>query len=206
MKKGYDLIRNEHGSALLWVLIFIPVFTLLVMFASQVAVQDLNVTGNDKCHRIAFYNSDGAAYGTAKLISLIGKSETREAVEAGDDKDAPGIEYLNTESDPAEYFRHLLTSEDSEITDDGEVKFIKADKENDIGLDSTVDLTKLGPGGTPAGGGAEFGSGGEGIGAQMSVVIFRLRSQGRAPCSNTTATVVGDYWLITNKDGRTKGI
>ena len=205
MQRRCDLIRNEHGSALLWVLILMPVFTALCIFASQVAVQDLNVTGNDKCHRVAFYNGDGAAYGTAKLISLIGKSDTREAVEAGEGEDAPGIEYLNSETDKAEYFRHLLTSEESEYTDE-DVEFIKADEDSDIGLESTVNLTKLGTGGTPAGGGAEFGSGGEGIGAQMNVVIFRLRSQGRSYCPNTTSTVVGDYWLITNKDGRTKGI
>lgn len=205
MKRRCDLIQNEQGSALLWVLIMIPLFTLLVVFASKTAVQDLNVAGNDKFHRVAFYNSDGAVYGTAKLISLIGKSETREAVEAGEGEDAPGIEYLNKEADPAEYFRHLLTSEESENTNE-DVAFIKADVDNDIGLDSRVNLTKLGPGGTPAGGGAEFGSGGEGIGAQMSVVIFRLRSQGRSPGANSTSSVVGDYWLITNKDGRTKGI
>jgi hypothetical protein len=205
MNRLYTPMCNERGSALLVAVAVIPVMTLLCIFASNISIQDQQVTTNDKLHRIAFYNGDGATYGTAKLISLIGKSDTREPVQAGEGEEAPGIQYLNSESDPAEYFRHLLTSMESEKTTE-DVAFVKADAANDIGLDANVDLTKMGPGGTPAGGGAEFGSGGEGIGASMSIVVFRLQSKGQSPSTKTQTTIIGDYWLITNKDGRTKGI
>jgi len=198
-------LNNERGSALFVAVLIIPVLTLFCIFASQLSVQEINVSTNDKCHRSGFYNADGAIYGTAKLISLIGKDDTRKKVEAGAGKDAPGIQYSNTAGDPAEYFRHLLTSPASQTTSE-DLQFVQTDPSNDIGLQSTVDVTKQGPGGTPAGGGAEFGSGGEGIGAQMNVVVFRLRAQGRSLCPNSNVTVQGDYWLITNKDGRTKGL
>lgn len=205
MKIVFAAINNEKGSALLVGVLIIPVLTLFCVFAWQLSIQDRYVAINDQCHRSGFYNADGSVYGTAKLISLIGKSETRQKVEAGAGKQAPGIKYLNSDTDQAEYFRHLLTSMESQDTTE-DVSFIQTDPDNDRGLQSTVDITKQGPGGTPAGGGAEFGSGSEGIGTQMNIVVFRLRAEGVSHCPNTTVPVVGDYWLITNKDGRTKGI
>lgn len=208
MHRFYMPVRNEHGSALLIAVLIIPVMTLFCVFASQIGVQDLQATGNDICHRTAFYNADGSLYGAAKLISQIAKDPNRTEVQAGTGKAAPGIEYLNVDSsysDPAAYFVHLLTSSASDSTSE-DLAFVKTNTATDTGLSSTVDIKKLGTGGTPAGGGAEFGSGSEGIGAQMNVVIYRLRAQGQGSCANSTATVDGDYWLITNKDGQTKGL
>ncbi len=204
MKRLHACLSNEDGSALLVAVLLVPMLTILCIFAANISYQNTAVSTNDECRRDSFYDADGAVYGTAKLISLIGKSDTRQAVTAGTNEEAPGIEYLNSGADPAEYFRHLLTSKESENTAE-DVKFIKADSANDIGLESTVDLTKLG-GGTPSGGGAEFGSGGEGIGTAMNVVVFRMDSQGQSPCRGPAIPVRGDYWLIVSKDGRTKGI
>jgi hypothetical protein len=205
MKTILVVANNEKGSALIAAVLIIPILTLFCVLGSQMSVQDSYISTNDRCHRSGLYNADGSIYGTAKLISQIAKSETREKVEAGPGTAAPGIEYKNSETDQAEYFRHLLTSMESENTEE-DLAFVQTDPDNDVGLQSTVDITKQGPGGTPAGGGAEFGSGGEGIGSQMSVVVFRISGRGASICPNMSVPVVGDYWLVTNKDGRTKGI
>jgi hypothetical protein len=197
--------NNERGSALFVAILIVPVLTLISFFAAQQSVQDVNISTNDRFYRDGFYNGDGSVYGTAKLISLVAKHDTRQKVEAGSGKAAPGIKYLNSDTDQAEYFRHLLTSNASESTTE-DLAFVQADPANDIGLKSTVDVRKQDFGRTVAGGGAEFGSSAEGLGTQMNVVVFRLSGQGASPCPNTTVQVVGDYWLITNKDGRTKGI
>ena len=204
MKRYVALVANDRGSALLVLVLLIPVMTLFCIFAANVSNQNEDVVANDNCHRDALYNSDGAVYGTAKLISDVAKNDERAPVEAGSGKDAPGIEYVNGDSDKAEFFRHLLTSKESKDTTE-DLKFVKTDPTNDFGIKSTVDLEKL-DGAVLAGGGAEFGNSAEGVGSQLNVVVFRMRSRGEAKCPNTNVTVMGDYWMITNKEAQAKGI
>ena len=204
MKRYLALVTNDRGSALLVLVLLIPVMTLFCIYAANVSNQNENVVANDNCHRDALYNSDGAVYGTAKLISDIFKTnDERDKVEEGSGKAAPGIQYLNSESDKAKEFVQLLDSKRANDTDK-DLEFVKTDSVNDFGIESTVDLTKMG-GGVLAGGGAEFGNSAEGVGSQLNVVVFRLSSIGKAKCPNTNVTVVGDYWMITNKEVQ-KGI
>jgi hypothetical protein len=197
---------------MLIVVIMVPVLTLFCIFASNVSVQDMMVTGNDKCHRYAVYDADGAIFGTSKLVSLIAKSNTREAVEEGDGNAAPGIEYLNAESDPADFFARMVSNTKSEETVD-DVKFVKTTDtatdpyEEDFGLGSTVSIFKD-KSENVAGGGAEFGNASGGIGSQLNRIRFRMiatTSDGLV-CPNTDVEIHGDYWLIVTKEGQTKGI
>ena len=197
-------LTNEKGSALLIVVLLVPVLTLFCIFASNVSYQNMIVITNDRCHRDGLYNADGAVYGTSKLISLIGRSKTREAVEAGEDKAAPGIVYSNTGADKAEEFvQELIEGRVRDTTED--VQFVKPDSAEDVGIESTVDISTLG-GANPAGGGAEFGMGADGVGAQINVVVYRLQSKGKSSCPNTAVQVNGDYWMIATKGAETKGI
>jgi hypothetical protein len=211
MNRYLSAVANDRGTALLILVIIVPALTLFCVFASNLSVQDMMVTANDKCHRYAFYDADGAINGTAKLISLISKSNSREPVEAGTDKGAPGIRYLNSEDDSnadADDFACTVSNIET-----GKVKFVKFTdsptdpREEDFGLSSTVvvtkDITDLLPGG-----GAEFGNNGAGIGAQINRVRFRLiadTSKGSV-CPGTNVQILGDYWLIVTKAGQTKGI
>jgi hypothetical protein len=176
------------------------------------------VTANDNCHRYALYDADGAVYATSKLISLIAKDNARTPVQEGAGNAAPGIQYLNTDADPAAFFATLVSSPDSEdITD--EVKFVKTTDtvtdpdEKDFGLGSTVDITK-GWAKHDEGGGAQFANAYGGISAQMIKIPFRISAKtmnaagqsGGAVCPNTNVTVNGDYWMIVTEAGQTKGI
>ena len=77
MKRYVALVANDRGSALLVLVLLIPVMTLFCIFAANVSNQNEDVVANDNCHRDALYNSDGAVYGTAKLISDVAKNDER---------------------------------------------------------------------------------------------------------------------------------
>jgi hypothetical protein len=194
------------------VVIMVPVLTLFCVFASNVSVQDMMVTANDKCHRYAVYDADGAIYGTSKLVSLIAKSNTRAAVKEGTSEAAPGIQYLNTDTDPADFFARMVSNAESANTTE-DVKFVKTtDKasdpdEEDFGIGSTVDIEKDFSENV-AGGGAEFGNTSGGIGAQINRIRFRMSADtsNGAACPDTDVQIDGDYWLIVTKEGQTKGI
>jgi hypothetical protein len=190
----------------------VPVLTLFCIFASNVSVQDMLVTTNDKCHRYAVYDADGAIYGTAKLVSLVAKSDAREPVMAGASEAAPGIEYLNDESDPADFFARMVSNSESEEGVD-DVKFVKTTDtstdpdEEDFGLGSIVSIYKD-RSENMAGGGAEFGNAYSGLGTQVNRIRFRMSADtsNATVCPNTNVRIDGDYWLIVTKAGQTKGI
>jgi hypothetical protein len=200
MNRYLASLTNDRGSALIVMVVLIPVLTLFCILAANVSFQNQTVTTSDKCHRDGLYNADGAVYGTSALISKIGKSDTRDAVQDGEGKAAPGIQYVTD----AEDFARMLSNNVSESTTE-DITFLKPDSDEDIGIEATVDMKKL-PGGSLTGGGAEFANAAEGIGAQINVVVFRLRAMGRSACANTSVQVDGDYWMIVTKGGQTKGI
>lgn len=214
MNRYLSTVANDRGTVLFIVVIMVPVLTLFCIFASNVSVQDIMVTANDKCHRYAVYDADGAIYGTAKLVSLIAKSDTREAVGAGESEAAPGIEYINPdgESDPSDFFARMVSNSKSEENVD-DVKFVKTTdtatdpNEEDFGLGSTVSIFKD-MSENVAGGGAEFGNAYGGIGAQINRIRFRMsaKTSNGAVCPDTNVTIMGDYWLIVTEEGQTKGI
>jgi hypothetical protein len=186
-------------------LLVLPVLTLFCVFAATIGNQDVMVTTNDKSHRVGLYNADASIYGTAKLLSLLGKDESRGTIAAGPGTNAEGIIYSNTESDQAEAFRRLVTSTEGKNTTE-DLQFTKLPGA-DNGIESVVDIEKLNDnGGNPKGGGAEFGSGAEGVGAQLQTIIFRIQAQGKTLLPNSTVQVDGDFWLIPSKGATTKGL
>lgn len=207
MKRYLSTIKNNHGSAMITVVMLLPVLTLLVVFALNTGNQNIAVTTNDDCHRDALYNSDAAVYGTSKLISLINKSEARDEVSGGASGDAPGVQYYDDTGslgDDGGHFVTMAISEESQDTGD-DLEFQMVDDVNHIGIKSKVDISKF-RGETLGGGGAEFGSAAEGLGAQLNVVRYGIRSQGEGNCANTSLPVRGEYMFITSKAAQTKGI
>jgi Tfp pilus assembly protein PilX len=214
MNRYLSAVANDRGMALIIVVIMVPVLTLFCVFASNVGVQDMMVTANDKCHRYAIYDADGAVYGTAKLVSMIAKNNSREPVKAGKNEAAPGIKYLDPEADAeadAEDFARMVSSAKK-----AKVKFVKPtdaldgltdSDEEDCGLSSTVTVkkthTRLSPGG-----GAEFGNTGGGPGAQLNWTCFRITADTSvgSKCPDTNVQIHADFWLIATEAGQTKGI
>lgn len=199
-------LANDRGSALLVMVLLVPVLTLFVVFASSITYQDTTVTINDNCHRGAFLNADAALYGTAKMIGFVGKKKAAPEIISGVGGDAPGVIFNNQNADKDIGFRQMVTSlRSKDSLDEYDVEFIKVPG-SDIGLLSIVDIEKMG---TPdsVGGGAEFGAAAEGVGAQLNKALFRIRSQGSTDnCRNTTAMVEGDYYMVASDTIGEKGI
>ncbi len=205
MKHPFQPLANDRGSALLVLVLLVPVLTLFVVFASSVTFQDTTVTINDNCNRDAFLNSDGALYGTAKMVGMIGKKKDAPEIVSGVGGDAPGIIFNNTHVDKDVGFRQLITSlRSKDSLDEFDLEFIKVPG-SEIGLRSIVDIEKMG---TPdsVGGGAEFGAAAEGVGTQLNKALFRIRSQGSGDCPNTTVMVEGDYYMVASDTIGEKGI
>ena len=200
MNRYLASITNESGSALLVIVVLVPVLTLFCFLAANVSFQNQEVTTSEKCHHNGLYNADGALYGSAALISQIGKNPVRQPVQDGEGNAAPGIKYKTNAND----FAYMLSSTTSANTTE-DLDFIRTDKPNNFGVQSTVDMEKYGSR-NPAGGGAEFGNSAEGIGTQVNIVVFRLRSAGKTECGSGTVNVNGDYWMIVSQGLQTKGI
>ncbi len=195
MKRLFGPMHNENGSALLVAVLLVPVLTLFVVFASNITNQDTYVTINDNCHRDAFYNSDGGLYGAAKMIGMVGKVKTAPEIIAGTGGDAPGVIFHNFNADKNVGFRKMVVGGySSDSMDVRDIEFIKVPG-TDIGVQSLVDFVKRGAT-PPAGGGAEFGTGIEGVGTSLVKVLYQIRSQGRSNCTNTNVMVEGDYYMV----------
>jgi hypothetical protein len=191
---------NASGSALVVATLILVVLSAVCIFAASIVYKEMQVSGNDRFYRTAFYNADGAVSGTAKLLSQL--VDNREKILDGVNEAAPGIEYTNSESDPAEAFLlQILQMEkvDDTAVDDHNLEFLKTDPANDFGMQSRVRVIKAASR-NPFGGGAEFGAMAEGVGAQMVANVYRIESESTGP-SNTFAGLFAEYWKLINVPG-----
>jgi hypothetical protein len=204
MKRRVSPIHNDSGSAMLVALLMLPVLTLLCVFAATIGNQNSMVSVHDKSHRFGLYNADASIYGTAKLISQISKVDARPKLEAGASTTAPGLRYSNTASDTAEEFvkTEIIRGESNNPAED--IEFIKIPGSDD-GIQSKVTIQK-GSSGNMAGGGAEFGTGADGVTGQLNVTIYNIQGDGQTLLPNSTVRVQGEYWFISSKGGQTKGL
>jgi len=61
-------LRNERGSALVVALLMLVILTLIGISASTTTTFELQISGNDKLYKMAFYQADGGTEAGAELI------------------------------------------------------------------------------------------------------------------------------------------
>ena len=150
-------LRNEKGMVMVFTLVVLVVVTLLGLAAVNTSVFELQVASNDQFIKMAFYNADGALYGTAKLVShAVNRGDE---VNSGVGSDAPGIDYVIS----ATSFYRQVAGFDAD-NNSPEVDF------NPGGINAQSDVKRIRQDHV-AGGGAEFATGAEGTGA-LTVAIF----------------------------------
>ena len=71
MKRSIFSFRNEDGSTLIIVVLILLLGTLIGIFATNTSTIEIQISGNDKFHKIAFYGADSGVYTVPKLISPI---------------------------------------------------------------------------------------------------------------------------------------
>lgn len=71
MKRSIFSFRNEDGSALIVAVLILLLCTIIGIFATNTSTIEIQISGNDKFHKIAFYCADSGVYTVPKLISPI---------------------------------------------------------------------------------------------------------------------------------------
>ncbi len=190
IKRFFRPLQSEEGSVIVMVLLILVVLTLLGISAIDTSTIELHIASNDHFHKIAFYNTDAGVYGTAKLISRT--LDNSAGITSGSGTDAPGITYLipapgGTNAD--DFYAQIMgfNPYDGINPYDGpkDVRF-------PIGSNNVEVDVERGQSFSPAGGGAEFGSGAEGSGVAVVAIPFGLASEGEGPRTSIT-NIIADY-------------
>lgn len=179
----HQVMNNEKGSVLVVALLILVVLTLLGISASTTTEIELQIAANEKFHKIAFYNADSGVYSTPKLI--------RSSVEEGAQ---PPLTLPAKYLDGGDFFREVMG-------------YDVYDTDKDIGYTLggntvEVDVRRTGQEAI-AGGGAEFGSGSEGVGVGSAggvAILYTLDSHGEGP-SSSQSNIGGVYRLIPSVAG-----
>jgi hypothetical protein len=162
MKSFINQAKNEEGSVVIVALLILVFLTLIGISATTTTQIELQIAGNEKSHKIAFYNADSGVYATPKLISA--------CVDNSAEQNLPGI--LN----PTAFYRQVMG-------------YDAYDSANDIQFTLggfNVDVNRTGAEAL-AGGGVEFASGAEGIGvgsAGGTAIVYDMNSFGSGPSSS----------------------
>jgi hypothetical protein len=163
---GY--VRNENGSALIVVLLVLAVLTLVGIGANNTTSTDIQISANEKFHKIAFYHADAGVYATPKLISS--------AIDGSGNPSGTGFSYLDAGTDA--FYREVMGFD--AYDSDADVSFTLGGES--VQVDVERDRVE-----TLAGGGAEFASGAEGIGTGSAggvATFFAMDSFGDGPKSS----------------------
>jgi hypothetical protein len=190
MKVCLKTVRNENGSAILVVVFVLAILTIIGISASNTTDVELNIAGNDRSYRTAFYGADSGNFATAKRVSHILDTSDK-PLAAPDPKD--GLMYngatpdefydkvlglknaANIYWDPAADINFSLGGVDAAASP-------PVPAEPPVGLPETkvaVDLKRLKQY-APAGEAAEFGTGAEAVGGKTVIVIpYALASEGK---------------------------
>lgn len=160
----------------------LAILTIIGISASNTTDVELNIAGNDKSYRTAFFGADSGNFATAKRVSRILDTSDK-PIPAANPKD--GLMYNGTTADV--FYEKVLgfkygagiywdSAPDINFTLGGVVPAAAS-----VGLPETkvaVDLKRLKQY-APAGEAAEFGTGAEGIGGKTIIVIpYALASAG----------------------------
>ena len=68
MKQLKLSVCNQNGSVLLISVVILMLLTLLGIFATTTSTIEIQIAGNDKWHKMAFYNADGGVEASKELI------------------------------------------------------------------------------------------------------------------------------------------
>ena len=192
MINQFSILKNEQGSVLLLAVMMMIVLTLIGIAATTTSTIEIQISGNDKFHKMAFYNTDAGVYAIPKIISR-----------AINDKATPDIgssfDYLDDNEDVTgsatypDFFNELSGlkaydngNKDISFKNDG-VNLTEVDVER-------LEVVNL------AGGGAEYASGAEGGGSSLKGIYFGIDSFGEGP-NNSLSNLGARYLKVVGAAG-----
>jgi len=193
--KILSVLKNEEGSALIVALLLLMLLTLIGIAATTTTTTDMQIAGNEKSYKTAFYNADAGVYTTPKLIST--------AIDDGANPSVPfgsTITFLDDTGSPTDtsnaFFRELMGFKDDGHDDAKDISFALGG--NNVKVDVERDRTE-----TLVGGGDEFGAGAEGAGVGSTAgtaIYYNLDSFGSGP-NNSESNVGATYRKVVATAG-----
>lgn len=185
MKAFFARINNQDGSMIVVAMMLLVILTIIGITSTSTTVVENKIALNDQLHKMAFFHADSGVYTTPKLIRTI----VREAEPFSESDFNDQIKYLSGgEDSTGSYFYDQLMGYQG--YDDGE-----ADIQYELSGNAVqVDVERISAQHV-AGGGVEFGSGAEGIGAGGGLVKYGLFSVGESP-RESTSSVYAKYRYV----------
>lgn len=191
-KRKPPLLSNQNGSVIL--IVMLVLVTVIALSATMInfSTSDIDMAGNYKFDKIAFYSGDSGIYATPKFIRLVFPSG--DPISEESPAQAGCVRYLNTtQTDSAlEILQRIYGFEGRDATGsyNDSVENEMDSQAGDIsmrGCDVPADINVIPLGGEQlSGGGVEFGSGGDGVGGgTIRSVKFRLVSTGHDDSDNS---------------------
>lgn len=201
----YRKLNEEEGAALIVSVLLLIILTLIGTMAMNSSTVEQQIAANDKFHKIVFHSADSGVYAVPKLVAA--------CINTGQQVTAPGMEYLdpagnqfpapddvpgNNDPDPSNgvFYQEIMNFPGA---NDGGIRDIRMNINGDL---VEVDIQSLGAVPLP-GGGAEFGTGADGLGYGSTggfALLFRQDSLGQG-MANSASNIIAPYQLITDIPG-----
>ena len=201
MKSSFKQLINEQGSVMVVALLMLSLLTIIGISAAKTSGIETQIAANEKFHKTAFYNADSGIYVTPKIISL--------CVDSGEPQGSlPGFTFLDSAGDPDPsdstlddiFFYEIMgyeeTLERTAHDSANDMRFALGSHNVDVDIDRTGQESI-------AGGGVEFASGAEGVGAGSTggvALLFTMDSYGDGPASSQS-NVEAEYRKVLGVPG-----
>jgi len=197
MEQGKSMVRNEKGVVLVLSIFMMALLSMIGMAAMMTSTTETDIAANEKFHKIAFYQAEAGLTIGAEIVEVQGGYDSVGDNSFYDDNDtieATDGTFLFEPKDVGD--NGTWEREDQadcvcvDINNDGvcdETGMEYDDNIPDIQLSSEffaadIDVDKIGVKHL-VGGGAEFGSGDQGIGVASHRVIYNIHSIGKLPAN-----------------------
>lgn len=162
--------NNDNGFVLVACMMMLMVLTLVGLMATNSTIVELQVAGNDKVAKAAFYRSDSGIYTSPKVVRRTVVADPNQASEI----QLAAIDFINPADGSTEtvnnFYRKIMGFDDLTTNIDFELG----------GENVNVDIYRSGQENLP-GGSVEFASGYEGIGHGSTggiAILYDLDSTG----------------------------
>ena len=172
MRSGLNkTLRNEEGSMIVIALLVLVILTLIGASITSRTQVEIQISGNDSFHRMAFHLADSGTSAAPKVIST--------CLDAGLQENIDGVKYLKPdgteEINGTSFYRELMGYAPHDAAHDLRFEVDPHTIDVDVRRIAQVNL---------AGRGSEFAAGAEGVGVGSTggvAILYEVDSQAPGP-------------------------
>ena len=172
MRSGLNTtLHSEEGSMIVIALLVLVILTLIGASITSRTQVEIQISGNDSFHRMAFHLADSGTSAAPKVISTC-LDASAEVDIASADEDKTHVEYLGT---PGSFYRELMGYAPHDAAHDLRFEVDPHTIDVDVRRIAQVNL---------AGRGSEFAAGAEGVGVGSTggvAILYEVDSQAPGP-------------------------